>query len=340
MGEIWGIISLLYLLLVSLVMIISALCTKRSVQQSDSSWRKWLMQGLTRSRQEIWGKIENIFSTSGISDESLEEIESVLYGADLSTEMVAKLTGALKRQAGQFGIKEFREFFYNFLKQQMDTVQGRVDASLYQAKKGVTQTIMVVGVNGAGKTTTIGKLATKFQRQGAKVVVGACDTFRAAAVDQLQVWCDRAQVRMIRAKEGSAPSGVAYDALNTALQEGADYCIIDTAGRLHTKQNLMEELAKMKRVLQKLDALAPHHVLLVVDAITGQNALRQAQEFDKSLGLTGLIFTKCDGSSKAGSAVSIVSSLQVPIAYIGVGEGVEHLNTFSLEDYLKGLLGI
>ncbi len=171
-------------------------------------------------------------------------------------------------------------------------------------------------------------------------MVGACDTFRAAAVDQLQVWCDRAGATMIRAKEGANPSGVGYDALQTALNEKADYCILDTAGRLHTAGNLMDELKKSKTVLQKLDASAPHHTLLVIDAITGQNALRQAEEFHKTLELNGLILTKCDGSSKAGSAVSIVSTLQVPIAYIGVGESVEDLDEFKLDDYLKALLAL
>jgi fused signal recognition particle receptor len=198
---------------------------------------------------------------------------------------------------------------------------------------------MVVGVNGAGKTTTIGKLATKLRSQGANVVVGACDTFRAAAVDQLQVWCDRAGAKMIRAKEGANPSGVGYDALLAAINDKADYCILDTAGRLHTKENLMDELSKSKNVLKKLDPNAPHQILLVIDAITGQNALRQAEEFHKTLGLTGLIFTKCDGSSKAGSAVSIVEQLKLPIAYIGVGETAEDLDIFKADDYLHALLG-
>ena len=199
---------------------------------------------------------------------------------------------------------------------------------------------MIVGVNGAGKTTTIGKLATKLTNQGAKVVVGACDTFRAAAVDQLQVWCDRSGAQMVRAKEGSNPSGVGYAALEKALNEKADYCILDTAGRLHTKGNLMDELSKSKNVLSKLDKDAPHQTLLVIDAITGQNALRQAEEFHKALNLTGLIFTKCDGSSKAGSAVGIVKNLQVPITYIGVGEGVEDINIFDLDEYLNALLSL
>ena len=189
------------------------------------------------------------------------------------------------------------------------------------------------------KTTTVGKLATKLTGQGAKVVVGACDTFRAAATEQLQTWCDRACASMISGKENSSPTGVGYEALQTALKEKADYCILDTAGRLHTKDNLMQELIKSKNVLKKLKASAPEHIFLVLDAITGQNAIRQAQEFHKALSLTGLIFTKCDGSSKAGSAISIVGQLGVPIFYIGVGESVDDLDVFHLKEYLNALLG-
>jgi len=225
----------------------------------------------------------------------------------------------------------------------MSPIQASLNSALTEYNpqdKGQTKVIMVVGVNGAGKTTTIGKLATKFRAEGASVVVGACDTFRAAAVDQLQIWCDRAGATMIRAKEGSNPSGVGYDTLQAALNAKADYCILDTAGRLHTKENLMEELTKSKNVLKKLDPNAPHHILLVIDAITGQNAIRQAEEFHKALDLNALIFTKCDGSSKAGSAVSIVSQLKLPIAYIGVGESAEDLDIFNLDDYLNALLGV
>ena len=197
---------------------------------------------------------------------------------------------------------------------------------------------MVVGVNGAGKTTTVGKLATQLRQQGAKVVVGACDTFRVAAVEQLEVWCERAECEMVRGKDRADPSGVAYGAFQQALFSKADYCLLDTAGRLHTKVNLMEELKKSKRVLGKLDESAPHEVLLVLDAITGQNALRQAEEFNRALKLSGLILTKCDGSAKAGSAVAIVEKLQVPISHIGVGEGVEDLNRFNMDEYTNAIL--
>jgi len=308
-------------------------------------WSDRLRKGLSRSRTQVWGKIGGLFGNGGLTEEQLEEIEELLYTADIGPQTAMELTEALTEKSKEegFGEEQFKKFLFEFLKQKLDPVQSEVDKDLYQFSKNnseKTKVIMIVGVNGAGKTTTIGKLATKLTSQGAKVVVGACDTFRAAAVDQLQVWCDRAGATMIRAKEGSNPSGVGYDALQKAISEKADYCILDTAGRLHTKGNLMEELAKSKNVLKKLDESAPHHVLLVIDAITGQNAIRQAEEFHKTLNLSGLIFTKCDGSSKAGSAVSIVQGLKVPITYIGVGESVEDLNVFDLDEYLGALLDL
>ena len=309
------------------------------------SWSERLRKGLSSSRSQVWGKMGSLFTGKGLSEDDLEEIEELLYGADIGPTTAMELTEALTAKAREegFGEEEFKNFLHSFLKERLAPVQSKVDSSLYEFnsdESGKTKVIMVVGVNGAGKTTTIGKLATKLTNQGAKVVVGACDTFRAAAVDQLQVWCDRSGATMIRAKEGANPSGVGYDALQAALNEKADYCILDTAGRLHTKGNLMEELTKSKNVLKKLDETAPHHTLLVIDAITGQNAIRQAEEFNKALNLSGLIFTKCDGSSKAGSAVSIVQSLKVPITYIGVGESVEDLNIFDLDEYLNALLDL
>lgn len=310
---------------------------------SGPSWTERLKKGLSASRSQVWGKIGGIFSGGKIDDDALEEIEEILYGADIGPQTVQELLEALEDEVKKegFGEDQFKAFLKNFLKEKMVGIQGGVDSSLYEFQKaepGKPKVIMVVGVNGAGKTTTIGKLATKLTNQGAKVVVGACDTFRAAAVDQLQVWCDRAGATMIRAKEGANPSGVGYDALQEAMNANADYCILDTAGRLHTAGNLMEELTKSKTVLRKLMDDAPHQTLLVIDAITGQNAIRQAEEFNKALSLSGLIFTKCDGSSKAGSAVAIVQKLGVPITYIGVGENVEDLNVFDLDEYLDALI--
>ncbi|WP_372655644.1 signal recognition particle-docking protein FtsY [Halobacteriovorax sp.] len=309
------------------------------------TWRERLKKGLSKSSNEVWGKLGSIFTGKKLDDDTLEEVEELLYGADIGPTIAAELIEELEEEAKKdgFGEQEFKQFLKNFLDSKMNTVQEGVDTDLYnfsEANRGKTKVIMVVGVNGAGKTTTIGKLATKLTGQGAKVVVGACDTFRAAAVDQLEVWCQRAGAEMIRAKEGANPSGVGYDALQTAINSKADYCILDTAGRLHTKGNLMDELKKSRDVLKKLDESAPHQTLLVIDAITGQNAIRQAEEFNNTLGLSGLIFTKCDGSSKAGAAIGIVDKLKVPITYIGVGEQVEDLNVFNLNEYLDALLDI
>lgn len=314
------------------------------VAKKEISFKERLKLGLSRSRTEVWGKLTTLFSGQSLDADKVESLEELLYGADIGTATVDELMTEVHKKAKEGNLTEesFKTFLFNFLKEKMGPVQSHVDQTLYkfdpEAPK-TTKVIMIVGVNGAGKTTTIGKLATKLRAQGATVVVGACDTFRAAAVDQLQVWCDRAGAKMIRAKEGANPSGVGYDALQAAINEKADYCILDTAGRLHTKENLMDELSKSKNVLKKLDASAPHQILLVIDAITGQNALRQAEEFHKTLQLTGLIFTKCDGSSKAGSAVSIVDQLKLPIAYIGVGETAEDLDIFNVDDYLNALLG-
>lgn len=307
------------------------------------SWVERLKKGLGQSRSEVWGRFGAIFSGGKLDADKLEELEELLYSSDMGPEMVSELieevTESMEKQ--EMNLEGFKTYLYDFLDKKIGDVQTGVNTELYEFKEGssnVPKVIMVVGVNGAGKTTTIGKLATKLKKQGAKVVVGACDTFRAAAVDQLEVWCKRADVEMIRAKEGTNPSGVGYDALQTAINSNADYCILDTAGRLHTKENLMEELKKMKRVLLKLDENAPHEVLLVIDAVTGQNAMRQAEEFNQALKLTGLIFTKCDGSSKAGGAVGIIHKLRVPITYIGVGESVDDLNIFKKEEYLSALL--
>ncbi len=312
--------------------------------KKEINFRDRLKTGLSRSRTEVWGKLASLFTGNVLDADKVDSLEELLYGADIGIATVADLMKEVHKKAKEGDLTElsFKKFLFNFLKEKMGPVQAHVDQSLYRfdpAAPKTTKVIMIVGVNGAGKTTTIGKLATKLRAQGASVVVGACDTFRAAAVDQLQIWCDRAGATMIRAKEGANPSGVGYDALQAALKQNADYCILDTAGRLHTKENLMDELVKSKNVLKKLDPMAPHQILLVIDAITGQNAIKQAEEFHKTLELTGLIFTKCDGSSKAGSAVSIVDQLKLPIVYIGVGESADDLDIFNVDDYLNALLG-
>jgi fused signal recognition particle receptor len=311
--------------------------TKAKVEVSFS---QRLQKGLSKTRSDIWKKVGGLLGQKSLSDEIVEELEEILFASDMSPSMVAELLDELQNNYDPQK-DNYLKVIKNFMLSNMENTQNKINLDLYDftKKQAGTKVIMIVGVNGAGKTTTIGKLATKLKAQGAKVVVGACDTFRAAAVEQLQVWCDRAGVDMIRAEDGANPSGVAYETVEKAKAMNADYCLIDTAGRLHTASNLMDELAKTKKVMGKVIDTAPHEVLLVIDAITGQNALRQAQEFNKALDLTGLIFTKCDGSSKAGSAVSIVKDLNVPIAYIGVGESVEDLDIFNLNSYLDALLG-
>jgi fused signal recognition particle receptor len=313
--------------------------TEKPVQPPLVGWKERLSIGLAKSRTDVWGKIGNLFSGPA---PQLDEIEEVLYTADIPTALVQELLQKLERDGKGKSSAEIQGLVYGFMKEKMEPVQHNIhkDVFEFRPEDKKTRVFMIVGVNGAGKTTTIGKLATKLKSQGAKVIVGACDTFRAAAVDQLQVWCDRAGVDLVRAKDGADPSGVAYDTVARAYADGYDYCLIDTAGRLHTNQNLMDELAKTKRVMSKINAVAPQEVLLVLDAITGQNALKQAQEFNKALQLSGIIFTKCDGSAKAGSAVGIVDQLKVPITYIGVGESVDDLLTFDLETYLKSLVGL
>jgi len=310
----------------------------KKTEPPKKSWAERLTLGLEASRSQVWGKIGNLFSGP---TPSLDEVEEVLYTADLPTALVQQLLSHLEKEGRGKTAEEIQKLVFQFLQDKMKPVQENVHRDVFEYKSSSgTKVFMIVGVNGAGKTTTIGKLATKLKAQGAKVIVGACDTFRAAAVDQLQVWCDRAGVDMVRAKDGADPSGVAYDTVAKAFAENYDYCLIDTAGRLHTNQNLMDELTKTKRVMSKINPIAPQEVLLVLDAITGQNALKQAQEFNKALQLTGIIFTKCDGSAKAGSAVGIVDQLKVPIAYIGVGESVDDLHQFDLETYLKTLVGV
>jgi fused signal recognition particle receptor len=315
---------------------------KENVVENKVSWEKRLFKGLSKTRSEIWGKIGSIIGGNKLNDEVIEELEEVLYTSDLSPTLVGELLEDLKKMTMEDGDNNYLAHIKQFMKSKMLPSQEKVNTELYKYDESFKgpKVIMIVGVNGAGKTTTIGKLATKLKAQGASVVVGACDTFRAAAVEQLEVWCKRADVEIVKGADEADPTGVAYDAVAKAKEVNADYCIIDTAGRLHTKSNLMDELAKTKKVMSKVIPDAPHETLLVLDAITGQNALRQAEEFNKSLELSGLIFTKCDGSSKAGSAVSIVQSLKVPIVYIGVGEDVDDLDIFNLDNFLDALLGI
>ncbi|MDA8793688.1 signal recognition particle-docking protein FtsY [Bacteriovoracaceae bacterium] len=319
----------------------------------EKSWASRVSNGLEKTRSAVWGRLFSIVSKGEMNEEALEEIEEILFSADLPPVLAQEIFDDLKMSLsgqGEVNIKEMLSSIKEKLINKMIPVQVKLDepqtliskikTPISDSSQKSPHVIMIVGVNGVGKTTTIGKLATRLKNMGAKVMVGACDTFRAAAVEQLETWCKRADVEIVKSKEGADPSGVAFETVQKAVESNVDYCIIDTAGRLHTKSNLMDELKKTKKVMGKVLDSSPHDVFLVIDAITGQNALRQAEEFNAALGLTGLIFTKCDGSSKAGSAIGIVDKLQVPITYIGVGEEQEDLDVFDTELYLNSLLGI
>ncbi len=358
-GELWGILSLGFLVLVNSAVFISAFRPQskppsRSIKKKQrpgaaaskpsKSWAERLSSGLQNSREHVWLKMARLLEgQKGLSEDSREEIESILYQADMPSSLIEKLLHHLERpkqtEAENQNLEaQIAPFFSALAAPVQQKVKQNLEKLRHDENSG-PKVVLVVGVNGAGKTTSIGKLASRFQGLGLKVVVGACDTFRAAAVEQLQQWCDRSGAEIVKSTSGADPSAVAYQSLQVAQKENADLCLIDTAGRLHTAGHLMEELKKTKRVLQKLEPAAPHEIWLVIDSITGQNAMVQAREFHQSLNLTGIIFTKCDGSSKAGGALGIIDELQVPIVYIGVGESEEDLRPFELQDYLTALIG-
>lgn len=293
-----------------------------------------LKSRLSKTRRNLAEGLDRIF-TGGrdIDDGVLEELEELLITADIGVqtalELIDRISSPKITDAGQ-------------LKQRMcDAILEILKTPVPIAKLPSSGPciIMVVGVNGVGKTTTIGKIAAKASNAGKKVLIAACDTFRAAAVEQLTVWAERANAEIVKHKEHSDPAAVAFDAVAAATARAADIVLIDTAGRLHTKVNLMEELKKIKRSISKQIADAPHEILLVLDATTGQNAVSQAKLFDEALGITGLALTKLDGTAKGGIAISICGSLNVPLQYIGIGEQIEDLREFDPEQYVRALFG-
>ncbi len=271
-----------------------------------------------------------------ISDELLEELETLLLmadvGVDVTTEIIGELTDRVKR--GELNDSDMlKAELHRVLHDIISPCEQALDVSGKQPF-----VLLVVGVNGVGKTTTIGKLAQRFQKEGRSVMLAAGDTFRAAAVEQLQVWGERNNVQVVAQHTGADSASVIYDAVESAKAKNIDVLIADTAGRLHTKSNLMEELEKVKRVMAKLDAAAPHEVLLVLDAGTGQNALNQMHEFNQAVGVTGLALTKLDGTAKGGVAFALSRRFKVPLRYVGLGEGVDDLQVFRAEDYVKAVL--
>lgn len=293
---------------------------------------KRLKKGLARTRQVFSTNIDELFTGNRkIDDDLLEELEEILIISDIGVQTATDLIQSISKKASKIsGADQLKE-----------ALKKEILASLtYQTpfREKITakpHVIMVVGVNGVGKTTTIGKLAAKFTASGKKVLIAAADTFRAAAVEQLMIWAERAGAEIVKHKEKTDPAAVAYDSLEAALARGADIVLIDTAGRLHTSVNLMEELKKIKRTVSKKNSGAPHEILLVLDATTGQNALSQARLFHEALGITGIALVKLDGTAKGGIVVSICNTLNIPLKYVGVGEKIEDLHNFNPVHFVK-----
>lgn len=297
-----------------------------------------LKEGLTKTRDNIVRGIDNVFSGfSTIDDDFYEELEEILIMGDIGVKATTEIIERLKKQVKENHIKqpsECKQFLVDDIKEQM-----KVDETAYEFEERQS-IIMVIGVNGVGKTTTVGKLASKLKTNGKKVLIAAADTFRAAAGDQLAEWAKRADVPMVGGNEGADPASVVFDAVNAAKARGVDVLIIDTAGRLHNKKNLMEELKKMNRIVDREFPDAHRENLIVLDGTTGQNALVQAREFGEVANLTGIVLTKMDGTAKGGIAVAIQSELKIPVKYIGIGETVQDLQKFDSDEFVDALFDI
>lgn len=296
-----------------------------------------LKQGLSKTSASIGEGMASLFlGKKVIDDDLLDEIETRLLTADVGVEATSTIVQNLTQKVARKQLAD-ADALYKSLQEELAALLRPVEQPLKVQAQNKPYVILVVGVNGAGKTTTIGKLAKKLQLEGKKVMLAAGDTFRAAAVEQLQVWGERNQIQVIAQHTGADSASVIFDAVQAAKARGVDVLIADTAGRLHTKDNLMEELKKVRRVIGKLDAEAPHEVLLVLDAGTGQNAISQAKYFNQSVELTGLALTKLDGTAKGGVIFALAKQFNIPIRFIGVGEGIDDLRTFEAEPFVKAL---
>ena len=311
---------------------------KVDVEEGKKGFFARLKTGLTKTRDNIVKGIDSVFSGySAIDDEFYEELEEILIMGDMGVSATTQIIDDLKEQVEEQHLKEpvkCRQLLVDNIKKQM-----RVDGTAYDFENRQS-VVMVIGVNGVGKTTTVGKLAGKLKDSGRNVLIAAADTIRAAAGDQLAEWAKRANVPMIGGKEGADPASVVYDAVNAAKARGVDVLLIDTAGRLHNKKNLMEELRKMNRIIDREFPDSHRENLIVLDGTTGQNALLQAREFGDVADLTGIVLTKMDGTAKGGIAVAIQSELKVPVKYIGVGESIEDLQKFDSDEFVNALFDV
>jgi fused signal recognition particle receptor len=305
---------------------------------AGSSFFRGLRNGLARTREVLNADISELMTgRKEIDEDLLEELEMLLVAADVGVPATTRIIEDLAYRVKLREVSDPRGLL-EAVRRQLAEIVHQADAPVRQPAPGKPQVILMVGVNGVGKTTTIGKLTKQLQAEGNRVMLAAGDTFRAAAVEQLQVWGERNDVPVIAQHTGADPASVIYDALQAATARGCDVLIADTAGRLHTKTNLMEELKKIVRVMKKIDPDAPHEVMLVVDATTGQNALHQAVQFNEAVPLTGITLTKLDGTAKGGILFAIAERLQVPFRFIGIGEKIEDLKPFEADVFLDALM--
>ncbi|MDY3783223.1 MAG: signal recognition particle-docking protein FtsY [Candidatus Cryptobacteroides sp.] len=299
-------------------------------------------KGLQKTKQSFFQKLSRaVVGKSRVDDDTLDAMEQALIESDMGVDTTLKVIDALQDRVAKDKYMSFDELV-GMLREEIALLmshQGSATPSAVspEAAASVPYVILVVGVNGVGKTTTIGKLASRFASQGKKVILGAADTFRAAAVDQLSIWAERAGVDIVRQQMGSDPASVAYDSVKAAVARGADVVLIDTAGRLHNRIDLMNELTKIRGVISKVIPDAPHEVLLVLDASTGQNAFAQAEEFARATKITSLAVTKLDGTAKGGVVVGLADRFNVPVRYLGVGEGIDDLKDFDLQEFVSAL---
>ena len=297
---------------------------------------KKLKESLAKTKETIIGKISQVVLRRKIDDELLDEIEQILIEADVGVKATMRLIEAIKRKARERNLTEGDDVIA-LLKEEITTILAKEDAKIDLAGSAKPTVWLIVGVNGVGKTTTIGKLATHFSSQGKKVIIGACDTFRAAAIEQISIWAERSGVEIIKTQQDADPAAVAFDAASAARARNADLLLIDTAGRLHTKSHLMDELQKIKRVVSKAAPDSPILSKLIIDGTTGQNALSQLKVFTDAVGCDGLIITKLDGTAKGGVIIAIAEEFGVPVDFIGVGEGIEDLQRFDSRQFAEAL---
>jgi len=309
-------------------------------EKENKEHKESLEKGLEKTKNNVFQKLTRaVAGKSKVDDEVLDNLEEVLISSDVGVDTTLRIIERIEKRVAKdkyFGVTELNQILKEEITNLLAENHKNTDFE-YKTKSGDPYVIMVVGVNGVGKTTTIGKLAHKFKIAGKSVVLGAADTFRAAAVDQLVIWSERVGVPIIKQGMGSDPASVAFDTLKSAKATNADIVLIDTAGRLHNKINLMNELTKVKKVMQKVIPDAPHEILLVLDGSTGQNAFEQAKQFTLATEVNALAITKLDGTAKGGVVIGISDQFKIPVKYIGVGEQMEHLQIFDKEEFIESL---